>query len=73
MLADHAHMALGREPFAVKGGDAAGFLATVLQGVQAERRQKAGFMISENSEDAALFTGFVIIVIKMDHTRHAPA
>jgi len=49
------------------------FLATVLQGVQAERRQKAGFMISENSEDAALFTGFVIIVIKMDHTRHAPA
>jgi hypothetical protein len=34
-LAHMAHVPFGVEPLAVKGGDAAGFLAPVLQGVEA--------------------------------------
>ena len=39
-VADMAHVAFGVEALAVEGGDAAGFLAAVLQGVQAERGRR---------------------------------
>ena len=43
------------EPLAVERDDTGGFLATVLQGMQAERRDGRGIRMAENAEYAALF------------------
>ena len=47
---------------AVESDHARGFLAAVLQGVQAQRRVRRRFGISSNAEDAALFFQVVFIV-----------
>ncbi len=48
-----AGVTLVMESLAVVAGDAAGLLAAVLQGVQAQRRQRAGRFVAEHPEDAA--------------------
>ena len=49
------------ELLAVEGDDAAGLLAAVLQGVQAERGQRGGVGMAEDAEDAALLAQLVVI------------
>ena len=56
-------MALRVETLAVEGGYAAGFLASVLQGVQAQGGDEAGLWGFENAEDAALEPGSIIVRI----------
>ncbi|MNC34730.1 hypothetical protein D3C75_831820 [compost metagenome] len=55
-LADEALMALGVEAVVVDAGDAAGFLAAMLQGVQAQRHDRRGLVLGRapDSADAAL-------------------
>ena len=52
-VADEAEAPLGMKPGSVKGDDARGFLAAVLQGVQPERGDGGGFGVAENAEHAA--------------------
>ena len=47
------HVALGVEALAIEGGDAAGLLAAMLQGVQAQRGDLRGAGCIEDAEDAA--------------------
>jgi hypothetical protein len=60
-VADPAHMALGVEAFTVEGGDAAGFLAPVLQGVQTERRDGGSLGHAVDAEHAAFEAQLVIV------------
>ena len=53
--------AMGVELLAVIGDDAGGFLAAMLQGVQAERRQRGRFRMPENAEDAAFLMRVVVV------------
>ena len=53
-VADQAGMALGDELALVVGDDAGGFLAAMLQRVQAEHGQRARVGMAENAEYAAL-------------------
>ena len=53
-VANLAHVALGVEALAVEAGDAAGFLAAMLQGVEPKSGQPRGFRAVKNPEDAAL-------------------
>ncbi|MNN43185.1 hypothetical protein D3C81_1574080 [compost metagenome] len=55
-LADEALMALGIEAVVMDAGDAAGFLAAMLQGVQAQRHDRRGLVLGRapDSADAAL-------------------
>ena len=53
VVADEAHAAFRMEPLAVEGDDAGGFLAAVLEGVQAERGDRGGVGMAEDAEDAA--------------------
>ncbi|GAB4529289.1 MAG: hypothetical protein Tsb0019_31170 [Roseibium sp.] len=48
-------MTLRAELLVVDRYDAGGFLAAVLKGVQAERRQRAGVLMAHNAEDTAFF------------------
>ncbi len=48
------------DPFAVAGDDAAGLLAPVLEGVEAEISDPGRIGMPVNAEDAAVFFGFVI-------------
>ena len=48
------------DPFAVAGDDAAGLLAPVLEGVEAEVGDAGGLGVPVNAEDAAVFPGFVV-------------
>ena len=48
------------DPFAVAGDDAAGLLAPVLEGVEAEIGDPGRVGMPVNAEDAAVFFGFVI-------------
>ena len=67
MLADEAHMAFGVEALAVEADDAARFLSAVLQGMQAERREQARFLVSEHAKYAALFAWLVVIIVEIGH------
>ncbi len=60
-VAHQAHMALGDEVAIVIGDDAGGFLAAMLQRMQAQDRQRAGIGMVENAEHAALFVQRVIV------------
>ena len=56
---------------AVEGDDAGGFLAAVLQGVQAERGDGGGLRMAEDAEHAALFAEPVGIRIEhIEVSRH---
>ena len=45
------------------GDDAGGFLAAMLQRMQAQHRQRAGIGMAENAEHAALFMQRVVVQI----------
>ena len=53
VVADQAEAALGMEALAVEGDDAGGFLAAMLQRVQAERGDGRGVGMAEDAEHAA--------------------
>ena len=53
VVADEAEPALGMEPVAVEGDDAGGFLAAMLERMQAERGDGGGIGMAENAEHAA--------------------
>ena len=67
-VADEAEPALAVEAAAVEGDDAGGFLAAMLQGVQAERGDGGGFGVAEDAEHAAFFAQRVAfeIVLRVD-------
>ena len=54
-VADQAEAAFGMEALAVEGDDAGGFLAAVLERVQAERGDGGGVGMAEDAEHAAFF------------------
>jgi hypothetical protein len=56
-VADVAQVALGVKALTVEGGDAAGLLPAMLQGVQAQRHDGRGVRNAEDAEDAALEPG----------------
>ena len=63
-IADQSEAALGMKTFAVEGDDAGGLLAAMLQGVQAERRDRGGVGMTENAEYAAFFPRAVVFEIE---------
>ena len=67
VIADQAETALGVEMVAVEGDDAGGFLAAMLQGVQAERGDRCGIGMAENAEHAAFLVQAVVVEqVKLD-------
>ena len=62
VVADEAHAALGMELLAVEGDDAAGFLAAMLERVQAERGDGRRFWVAKNTEDPAFLAESVVAV-----------
>ena len=64
MLADKAESAFGIESVAVEADDARRLLAAMLQGVEAERRDRGGGGMAENAENAAFLTQPVGFEIK---------
>ncbi len=65
MVADQAEAALGVEPRAVERDDAGRFLAAMLEGVEAERRDGGGVGMAENAEDAAFFAQAIGLGIEL--------
>ena len=61
------------EPLAVEGDDAGGFLAAVLEGVQAERGDRRGVGMAEDAEDAAFLAQPVAVEIERAAARAASA
>ena len=53
MVADKAEAAFGMEMVPVEADDAGRFLAAMLKGVQAERRQRRGIGMIDDAKDAA--------------------
>ena len=64
-VADEAELALGVEDAAVEGDDAGGFLAAVLQGVEAERDDRRGVGVAEDAEDAAFLAQGVAVEVEV--------
>ena len=68
VVADEAEAALGMELPAVVGDDAGGFLAAMLERVQAERGDGGGIGVAEDAEDAALLAQPVVAVARERQT-----
>ena len=64
-VADQAEAALGMKALAVEGDDAGGFLAAVLERVQAERGDGGGVGMAENAEHAAFLAQPVGVGIEL--------
>ena len=64
-VADEAELALGVEDLAVEGDDACRLLAAMLQGVQAERRDRGGIRMAEDAEDAAFFAQRIAVEVEV--------
>ena len=60
-VADFSFRAVHVKMLAVVGDDAGGFLSAVLQGVQAQRRQRGGILVAEDAEDAAFLAQLVVV------------
>ena len=56
-------MPFGMKTLTIEGGDAAGLLATMLQGVKAERHQAGGVRGIPDTEDAAFKSEAVVLWI----------
>ena len=65
VVADEAHAALGMELLAVVGDDAAGFLAAMLERVQAERGDGGRIGVPKNTEDPAFLAESVVAVAQI--------
>ena len=72
VVADEAHAALGVELPAVEGDDAAGFLAAMLEGVQAERGDGGGFGVPKNTKDPAFLAESVVAVARDSRASELP-
>ena len=70
VVADQAQPPLGVEVAVLVGDDARGFLAAVLQRVQAERRQRGGVVVAEDAEHAAFLAQAVIVGAAAAGFRH---
>ncbi|MCY1500010.1 hypothetical protein D9M68_340470 [compost metagenome] len=66
VVADEAHALFGAELLAVEGDDAGGFLAAMLERMQAERRQRRRVRVPQYAEDAALFVQFIAFEFIVD-------
>jgi hypothetical protein len=64
IIANEAKMALRMENLAVKAGNAASLLATMLQGVHAESGQGGGIINAENAKDATFFAKLIFGGVK---------
>src|SRR5438128_6462244 len=62
ILADMTHAAMGMELLAIIGNDPSGFLAAMLERVQAERDQRGGVGMAIDPEDAAFLAQMVVIM-----------
>ena len=65
-VADETEAAFEMEDMAVEGDDARGFLAAMLQGVEAERRDGGGVRMSVDAEDAAFLTQGIAFEVQVD-------
>ena len=65
MVAHQAKAPLRAEALAVKGDNARGFLAAMLQGVQAQRRDGRRLGMAENAEDAAFLAEAVAVEVEL--------
>ena len=65
MIADQAHAAFGIKAFAVKGDDAGGFLAAMLEGVEAEGGERCRIGMAVNAEDTAFFPQAVTVDVEI--------
>ena len=69
MVADQAQPPLRMEVFAVIGNDTRRFLAAMLKGMEAQRRQRRRVRIAQNAEDAAFLAQLVcvkLVVVNAD-------
>lgn len=60
IVADQTESLVAVEMFAIEADNSGGFLATVLEGVQAERCGGGGILVAKNAEDAAFVMKMVI-------------
>jgi hypothetical protein len=65
-VADEAEPALGVELAAVEGDDAAGFLAAVLEGVEAQRGEGGGIGVAVDAKNSAFFAEPVAVEVKIE-------
>ena len=65
VVADQPLPALRVKPHAVVSDDAGGFLAAMLQSVEAKRGDGGGVRMVKNAEDAALFAQSVAIRVEV--------
>jgi hypothetical protein len=63
-VADEPEAALGVKPLAVKADNPGGFLAAMLQRVEAERGNRRGVGVAEDTEYAALFTQPIAVKVE---------
>ena len=61
MVTDKAHMALGMEAAIVIGNNTGGFLSAMLEGVQAQCRQRGSVFMAKNAKYTTLFMQGVVI------------
>jgi hypothetical protein len=64
-IANEAEPALGVELAAVKGDNAAGFLAAVLKGMKAERGDGGGVGVAKNAKNSAFFAESIVIEVEV--------
>ena len=69
IVADEAGMAFIVEEagFLIEAGNAAGFLTTMLEGVEAERGQNRGFRVAENTKNTAFLAELIVIMVPKHH------
>ena len=65
VVADQAHAAFGMKLLAVEGDDAAGFLAAMLERMQAERGQGRRVGVAQDAEDTAFLVEAVVVDIEV--------
>jgi hypothetical protein len=71
-VADEAQAALGVKTLAVKADNPGGFLAAMLQRVEAERGNRRGVGVAEDTEYAALFTQPIAVKVAIISMHHSP-
>jgi hypothetical protein len=59
---DFAHRAMEMKLIAIAGDDAGGFLAAMLQRIEAEVREISGFRMAEDTEDTTFVVEMVVFV-----------
>src|SRR3954462_7426525 len=64
MVHHQSHALIGIELPSIETDDPGSLLAAVLQGMQAQRRQRRGIAVPQNAKHAALFMQRVVIDIK---------